>query len=120
MSEANSADDYDKLSKEEREVRDKADRAREQEEQAGTFNSPGSVFSCNILLFFVALPYTWRQELGDVDIVVPVPKGTRGKNLNVVIQKKKLSVGIKGQDKILDGELCKEIKVEESTWTVGR
>lgn len=53
-----------------------------------------------------------------MDIVVPVPKGTRGKDLSVVIQKKKFSVGLKGQDKILDGELCKEIKVDDSTWTL--
>lgn len=68
--------------------------------------------------FPVALPYTWTQELGEVDVVVPVPKGTRAKNLTVIIQKKKLSVGLKGQDTILDGELCKEIKVEDSTWTL--
>ncbi|KAF9244634.1 nuclear movement protein nudC [Melanogaster broomeanus] len=84
-----SDDEYDKLSKEEREAKDKADREREAAEQA-------------------ALPYTWRQELGEVDIV----------NLTIVIQKAKLSVGLKGQDKILEGELCKEIKVEDSTWTL--
>ncbi|KAG6912007.1 hypothetical protein DXG01_000255 [Tephrocybe rancida] len=93
-----SADD-DKKSKEEREADDKAERAREQEEQA-------------------ALPYSWTQLLGEVDINVPVPKGTRGRDLVVVIAKKKLSVGLKGQDKILDGELCQDIKVEESTWTL--
>ncbi|KAG8219762.1 nuclear movement protein nudC [Butyriboletus roseoflavus] len=64
------------------------------------------------------LPYTWRQELGEVDIVVPVPKPTRAKDLAITIQKKKLSVGLKGKDNILDGELCKEIKVEDSTWTL--
>ncbi|KAJ7932450.1 nuclear movement protein nudC [Mycena leptocephala] len=94
-----SQDDYDSLSAEEREVRDKKDRAREIAEQA-------------------ALPYKWTQELGELDIVVPVPKGTRGKDLVVVIQKKKLSVGLKGQDKILDGELCQGIKMEDSTWTL--
>ncbi|KAH9937011.1 nuclear movement protein nudC [Fomitopsis serialis] len=92
-------DDYDKLSKDEREARDKADREREAAEQA-------------------ALPYKWRQELGEVDVVVPVPKGTRGKELNVVIQKKKLSVGLKGKEPIVAGELCKEIKVDDSTWTL--
>jgi hypothetical protein len=65
------------------------------------------------------LPYTWRQELGEVDLVVPVPKGTRARDLIIVIAKKKLSVGLKGKDKILDGELCQEVKLEESTWTVG-
>ncbi|KAF8525165.1 nuclear movement protein nudC [Hysterangium stoloniferum] len=91
--------DYDKMSKEEREVYDKAERAREAAEQA-------------------ALPYTWKQELGDVSVVVPVPKGTRAKNLDIILQKKKLRVGLKGQDPILDGELCKDIKVEDSTWTL--
>ncbi|KAL7285372.1 nuclear movement protein nudC [Trametes coccinea BRFM310] len=94
-----SNDDYDKLSKEEREARDKADREREAAEQA-------------------ALPYTWTQQLVDVDVTVPVPKGTRARDLNVVIKKKHLTVGLKGKEPILDGELCKEIKVEESTWTV--
>ncbi|KAH0838265.1 nuclear movement protein nudC [Lanmaoa asiatica] len=94
-----SDDEYDKLSKEEREAKDKVDREREASEQA-------------------ALPYTWRQELGEVDIVVPVQRGTRARELEVTIQKKKLSIGLKGKDKILDGELCKEIKVEDSTWTL--
>ncbi|KIJ21804.1 hypothetical protein PAXINDRAFT_159827 [Paxillus involutus ATCC 200175] len=94
-----SDEEYDKLSKEEREIKENADREREAEEQG-------------------ALPYTWRQELGEVDIVVPVPKGTRGKDLVVTIQKKRLSVGLKGKDKTMEGELCKEIKVEDSTWTL--
>ncbi|KAI6136594.1 nuclear movement protein nudC [Pisolithus sp. B1] len=72
----------------EQEARDRADKEREAQEQA-------------------ALPYRWTQELGDVDITVPVPKGTRGRDLVVVIQKKKLSA-----------DLCKEIKVEDSTWTL--
>ncbi len=54
-----------------------------------------------------------------MDITVPVPKGTRARDLNVVIQKKKLSVGLKGKEPIMAGELCKDIKVEDSTWTLG-
>ncbi|KZS95966.1 CS-domain-containing protein [Sistotremastrum niveocremeum HHB9708] len=84
--------DYDKLTKEERQAKDKADREREAAEQA-------------------TLPYKWHQELGEVDLIVPVPKGTRGKNLDVNIGKQKLAVGLKGQDKILEGTLCKEIKL---------
>ncbi|KAI0651938.1 nuclear movement protein nudC [Trametes meyenii] len=94
-----SVEEYDQLSKEEREARDKADRNREAAEQA-------------------ALPYSWTQQLGDVDVTVPVPKGTRGRDLSVVIQKKKLSVGLKGKEPILSGELCKDIKIDESTWTL--
>ncbi|KAF9646127.1 CS-domain-containing protein [Thelephora ganbajun] len=92
-------EEYDNLSPEERDVRDRENKAREQREQA-------------------ALPYTWKQELGEVDIVVPIPKGTRARDLNIKILKKKLSVGLKGKEPILDGELCKEIKLEDSTWTV--
>lgn len=61
----------------------------------------------------------WTQQLGDVDITVQVPKGTRARDLSVVIQKKKLSVGLKGKEPILAGELCKEIKLDDSTWTLG-
>ncbi|EKM61109.1 uncharacterized protein PHACADRAFT_247489 [Phanerochaete carnosa HHB-10118-sp] len=93
------SDDYDSLGKEEREARDKADREREAAEQA-------------------ALPYTWKQQLSDVDIEIPVPKGTRSRQLDVVIHKKKLSVGLKGQEPIMAGGLCKEIKVEDSAWTL--
>ncbi|TDL28607.1 nuclear movement protein nudC [Rickenella mellea] len=91
--------DYDKLSKEERDEKDKADRQREAEEQA-------------------ALPYSWKQQLGEVDLIVPVPKGTRARDLNVAIKRKSLQVGLKGKEAILDGELCREIKVEDSAWTL--
>jgi len=92
-------DHDDKLTVEQHEALDKESRAKELQEQA-------------------ALPYSWTQELGELDITVPVPQGTRGVDLAVVLQKKKLSVGLKGSDPILDGALCKEIKVEDSTWTV--
>ena len=65
------------------------------------------------------MPYKWTQLLGEVDITVPVPQGTRARDLVVNIGKKKLTVGLKGKDKILDGELCMDVKVEESTWTLG-
>lgn len=112
-----SAEDYDKLSPEERKALDIENKAREAAEQASMIDASSPPE--NELTRLAALPYTWTQELGEVDVVVPVAKGTRGKDLNVVIQKKKLSVGLKGQEKILDGELCKEIKVEDSTWTIG-
>ncbi|KAF9270190.1 nuclear movement protein nudC [Marasmius fiardii PR-910] len=92
-------EEYDSLSPEERKARNQEDRAREAAEQA-------------------VLPYKWKQELGEVDITVPVPKGTKGRDLVIVIQKKKLSVGLKGKDKIFEGELCKEIRVDDSTWTL--
>lgn len=67
----------------------------------------------------IELPYQWKQELSDIDVTVPLPKGTRARDLVVKIMKKKLSAGLKGQEPILEGELFNEIKVEESTWSVG-
>ncbi|CAE6338666.1 unnamed protein product [Rhizoctonia solani] len=90
---------YDEMTPAEREVEDAKLKAREAAEQA-------------------TLPYQWKQELGDLDITVPLPKGTRARDLAVKIQKKKLAAGLKGKEPILEGELCQEIKLEESTWTV--
>ncbi|KAF4623530.1 hypothetical protein D9613_001757 [Agrocybe pediades] len=89
----------DEVSPQQREELDREAKAREQQEQA-------------------ALPYRWTQELGEVDLTVPVPQGTRARDLKVVIDKKRLVAGLKGKEPILAGELCKEIKVEDSTWTI--
>ncbi|ORX97877.1 putative nudC protein [Basidiobolus meristosporus CBS 931.73] len=64
------------------------------------------------------LPYQWRQTLQEVDIVVPVPQGVRAKDLNVVIKKNHLTVGLKNQPPIVEGELCKAVKLDDSTWTL--
>jgi len=68
---------------------------------------------------FPALPYTWTQKLVDVDIEVSVPKGTRARDVAVDIGRKKLSIGLKNKEPIMSGELCREVKIEDSTWTLG-
>jgi hypothetical protein len=111
---------YDDMTKEEREAYDAELRAKEADEQSSK-RSP--FFTHGFILPQVSsqeLPYQWKQELGEVDVTVPLPKGTRARDLAVKIMKKKLSAGLKGQDPILEGELCQEIKVEESTWTLGK
>ncbi|OLL24038.1 Nuclear movement protein nudC [Neolecta irregularis DAH-3] len=65
-----------------------------------------------------ALPYKWNQTLADVDITASVPSGTRGKQLNIEIKKRSISVGPSGQTPILSGNLFADIKVEESTWSI--
>lgn len=92
-----SAADEDKLTPEEREVRDKQAREREAQEQA-------------------QLPYRWKQTLAEVDVQVPIPKGTRSKQLTVVIEQKRLKVALKatpdapimdvGGTKVVSGVLC--------------
>ncbi|CDS07208.1 hypothetical protein LRAMOSA09731 [Lichtheimia ramosa] len=91
--------DYNDMTPEEREAHDKAAREKEEAEQA-------------------QLPYKWRQTLQDVDVTIPVPKGTRGRDLQVEIKKKYIKVALKGQTPLIEGELCKEIKVDDSTWTI--
>ncbi|KAF9201007.1 hypothetical protein BGZ49_008769 [Haplosporangium sp. Z 27] len=91
--------EYDALTEEERTAYDAAERKREKEEQA-------------------SLPYTWKQTLTDVDISLKVPKGTKSRDLVVEIKKKSLKVGLKGQPPIIDGQLIKEIKVDDSSWSL--
>jgi len=65
-----------------------------------------------------ALPYTWKQTIGDVDISVPVPPGTRGRDLVVEIARSKLKVGLKGKQPITEGEFPKPVRIDECTWSV--
>lgn len=48
-----------------------------------------------------ALPYKWTQTLEYVDLVIPVPPGTRARELAVTWGKKKLSIALKGKDPII-------------------
>ncbi|CDR98798.1 probable nudC protein [Sporisorium scitamineum] len=93
------AEEYEALSPEQQKQRDQAERAREAAEQA-------------------ALPYTWKQQLDIVEISVPVPQGTKARDLTIELKKRKIKVALKGKDAILEGELAKDIKEEDSTWTI--
>ena len=42
----------------------------------------------------------------------------QAKDLVIQIEKKHLKVGIKGKPLIIDGDLNKDIKLEESTWVL--
>ncbi|KAG1153000.1 hypothetical protein G6F37_000039 [Rhizopus arrhizus] len=87
------------LTPEQREAQDKLEREREAKEQS-------------------ELPYTWKQTLQDVDISIPVPKGTRARDVIVDIKKNHFKVSLKGKDPIVDDELCQAVKVDDSTWTI--
>ncbi|GAA6026553.1 hypothetical protein JCM8202_002313 [Rhodotorula sphaerocarpa] len=65
-----------------------------------------------------ALPYRWRQTLQDVTVSVPVPPGTKSKQLEVVIRKQYLKVAVKGEAAVIEGDLPQEIRVDDSTWTL--
>lgn len=48
------------------------------------------------------LPYRWTQTIKDVDITVPVPGTLKGRDFVVKISREHLTVGVKGQEPIID------------------
>ncbi|XP_034824461.1 nuclear migration protein nudC [Maniola hyperantus] len=62
--------------------------------------------------------YRWTQTLEEVELRVPLRQVLRPRDLSVIINKRHLKVGIKGQPFIIDGELDADVKVEESTWVL--
>ncbi|GAB1607627.1 nuclear migration protein nudC [Argonauta hians] len=64
--------------------------------------------------------YKWTQTLADIELRIPVKVSypLKGKHVVCKIQKKHIAVGVQGQPLIIDGDLSKEIKLEESTWTI--
>lgn len=64
--------------------------------------------------------YVWTQTLQEVNVVVPLPENTRGRDLNVTIAKKNLKVGLRAQTGtwIINAPLTKPVIVDDSFWTV--
>jgi CS domain/N-terminal conserved domain of Nudc. len=73
--------------------------------------------------------YTWTQTLSELSVSIPVPDGTRGKDVSVVLNKNQLKVGLLSQIRsipkgggteswIVDSALTKAIVVDDSFWTI--
>nr|AFN53679.1 mitochondrial putative rotenone-insensitive NADH-ubiquinone oxidoreductase [Linum usitatissimum] len=62
--------------------------------------------------------YSWGQTLQEVTITIPVPQGTRSKQITCEIKKKSLKLEIKGSPTIIEGELYGSVKVGESFWNL--
>ncbi|KAF2665078.1 CS-domain-containing protein [Microthyrium microscopicum] len=65
-----------------------------------------------------ALPYKWTQTIKDVDITIEIDGKFKGKDLDIKIGKESLKAAIKGGEVFIDGPLPKQIRVDESTWTL--
>ena len=64
------------------------------------------------------LPYTWTQTIKDLDLTIPISATLRGRDLEVALTKSHLRVAIRGQNAIIDADLHKQIKMDDSTWTL--
>ncbi|KAL3652437.1 hypothetical protein CASFOL_002118 [Castilleja foliolosa] len=62
--------------------------------------------------------YSWGQTVQEVTITVPVPPGTKSRAISCEIKRNRISVGLKGQLPILDGELFHPIKVDDCFWSL--
>ncbi|KAJ8558118.1 hypothetical protein K7X08_004884 [Anisodus acutangulus] len=62
--------------------------------------------------------YSWGQTLQEVNLNIPVPQGTKSRFIVCDIKKNHLTVGLKGQPPIIDGELYRPIKVEDCFWSL--
>ena len=62
--------------------------------------------------------YNWAQTLQDVTVSIRVPNGTKAKMMQVSIESKRLSVGIKGDEPILAGDLPETVQPDECSWSI--
>lgn len=62
--------------------------------------------------------YTWVQTLADVNMTILVPAGTKSKDMEISITKKKMKVALKGQPPLIDGELFEAVLTDDSFWSI--
>ena len=62
--------------------------------------------------------YRWTQTLSEIDLRIPLPVPAKSRDINVKFEKTHLTVGLKGQTPIIDGDLFAAVKLEECFWTL--
>ena len=63
--------------------------------------------------------YKWSQQFNEVLIQVDLPKGTRGRDLEVVIDTQRLKVKLKKESEaIINGKLCEKVKTDDCFWNI--
>lgn len=63
--------------------------------------------------------YVWTQTLSELNVCIPLPQNTKGRDLNVVMKKDHLKAGLKmSPEPIVDAPLTHSIICDDSFWTV--
>ena len=65
--------------------------------------------------------YSWSQTVSELDIQIPLPSGTKAKNVNVLIKSTHLRVAVVKPDQewiLIDGDLPYKVLTESSMWLV--
>eukprot|EP00743_Colponemidia_sp_Colp-15_P003072 GILK01003320.1.p1 GENE.GILK01003320.1~~GILK01003320.1.p1 ORF type:complete len:183 (+),score=22.84 GILK01003320.1:52-549(+) len=62
--------------------------------------------------------YEWDQDLNEVNIYINPPPGVRQKDLDIKIEPRRLSVGLRGNPPFLQEEFQGLVKTSESFWMI--
>jgi hypothetical protein len=62
--------------------------------------------------------YSWTQTVEEVHVSVPLPAGTRAKQVLCVVTPDRLSIALQGQPPIVEGQLFAAVKAKDSVWTL--
>ena len=62
--------------------------------------------------------YTWSQTDKDVTIIMPIEAAIKSKDIVHKLVPKSLTLGIKGQTPLIDGELLNTAKPDDSLWEI--
>jgi len=63
--------------------------------------------------------YSWDSpESGEIIVFMPIPHNIKGKDIVCTFGRKKLVLGIKGQEPVIDDTLFKEVSVDDCFWEI--
>eukprot|EP01089_Gocevia_fonbrunei_P022529 TRINITY_DN9145_c0_g1_i1.p1 TRINITY_DN9145_c0_g1~~TRINITY_DN9145_c0_g1_i1.p1 ORF type:complete len:151 (-),score=31.71 TRINITY_DN9145_c0_g1_i1:154-606(-) len=66
-----------------------------------------------------AAQYSWTQTLAEATLCVPIPSGLRARDVECKIAQKKLYLKVRGNTSpIIDGELYRKVKPDDSFWQI--
>ncbi|XP_028790716.1 protein BOBBER 1 [Neltuma alba] len=101
-----------RLKEEKVEAKQEKDEKREDEKEGNGLRVPNKGNGLDLE------KYSWTQTLQEINVIVPVPNGTKSRFVVCEIKKNHLKVGLKGQPPIIDGELHSAVKPDDCYWSI--